>query len=137
MSIGNTACQILHLPKSYGMNKEILRAKLSLSTLHGNPVSSNRNSKEKRSADVISVFPPFQPPLFFVFFFLSEPGPVSTVTYYLRLSKITSRMVLRSRVAFALTLLHNSMSMSSQDVVRAVTYFRLANILSLYALYLN
>jgi dTDP-4-dehydrorhamnose 3,5-epimerase-like enzyme len=37
------------------------------------------------------------------------------------------------KVAFALTLLHNSMSMSSQDVVRAVTYFRLANILPLYA----
>jgi len=47
---------------------------------------------------------------FFPFFFVAV---VSTgVTYCLRLSKITSRMVLRSRVVFALTLLHNSMSMS-------------------------
>ena len=44
--------------------------------------------------------------LFFPFFFLSELVVSTGVIYHLRLSKMTSRMVLRSKVAFALTLLH-------------------------------
>ena len=74
-----------------------------------------------------SVLPAFQS-VFFAFFLLSGLAAVSSVIYCLRLSMITLRMVFRSRVGFALTLLHNSVSMPFM-VIYALVYLYLADIL--------